>query len=186
MNSNKNLENTLLSPARRQLLAGAAVLVGGLSFGAPAHAEGEDDVTHVAEAIHQEIVFNASHKKVYDALTQTAQFQKVIDLSAATQAMAISKQPAEISGEPGGAFTIFGGHIVGRQIELVPEQRIVQAWRVANWDPGVFSIAHFELKDQAGATTLVFNHTGFPAGQGAHLAEGWRINYWRPLAKVLA
>jgi len=174
------------SPERRQLLVGAAVLFGGLTVNASAYAEGEGEVSHTAEAIHQETVFNASRKKVYDALTVTAQFQKVIDLSAATQAMAISKKPAEINREPGGAFSIFGGHIVGRQIELVPEQRIVQAWRVVTWDPGIFSIAHFELVEQGGVTKLVFDHIGFPVGQGPHLAEGWTLNYWQPLAKVLA
>lgn len=186
MNSNENREGTLLSPSRRQLLAGVAVLAGGLSLGTPSHAEGESEISHAAEAIHQETVFKANRKKVYEALTQTTQFQKVINLSAAMQTMAISKQPAEISRETGGSFTIFGGHIVGRHIELVPEQRIVQAWRVVNWDPGVYSMVHFELVDQAGATKLVFDHTGFPTGQAAHLAEGWRINYWQPLAKVLA
>jgi activator of HSP90 ATPase len=171
---------------RRQLLAGAAVFFGGLSVSARGYAEADGGVSHTAEAIHQETVFHASPKKVYDALTVTAQFQKVIDLSAAAQAMAIPKKPAEVNREPGGAFTIFGGHIVGRQIELVPEQRIVQAWRVVTWDPGIYSVARFDLVEQSGATKLVFDHTGFPIGQGAHLAEGWTVNYWQPLAKVLA
>ncbi len=37
--------------------------------------------------------------------------------------------PAEIDRKAGGAFSMFGGQIVGRNIELVPNQRIVQAWR---------------------------------------------------------
>ena len=186
MNTNENSENRTSLPTRRQMLTGAAVLIGGLRLGERVHTDGEGEISRVAEAIHQETVFKASRKKVYDALTLAAQFQKVVDNSAAMQAMAITKKPAEISRELGGAFTIFGGHIVGRQIELVPEQRIVQAWRVVDWDPGLFSIAHFELVDQAGTTKLVFDHTGFPIGQAAHLAEGWRVNYWQALAKLLA
>src|ERR1700683_3253993 len=34
------------------------------------------DVSHTAEAIHQEVVFKASRKRVYEALTQTKQFDK--------------------------------------------------------------------------------------------------------------
>jgi activator of HSP90 ATPase len=95
-------------------------------------------------------------------------------------------KPAEISRELGGAFSLFAGHIVGRQIELVPSERLVQAWRVVDWKPGVFSIAEFQLTEQGGDTKLVFDHTGFPKGTAQHLADGWKGNYWEPMAKVLA
>jgi len=100
--------------------------------------------------------------------------------------MALGSQPTQISGDVGGAFVIFGGHIVGRQIELVLNERIVQAWRVVDWEPGVYSIARFELKEQDSGTQIVFDHTGFPQGLGAHLAEGWRGHYWEPLQKLFA
>ncbi|GAC1623083.1 MAG: hypothetical protein NVS9B13_16540 [Candidatus Acidiferrum sp.] len=95
-------------------------------------------------------------------------------------------KPTEISREVGGAFTIFGGFIVGRQIELIPNERIVQAWRVAEWDPGVYSIVKFELVEQGSGAKIVFDHTSFPNGKGEHLAAGWKSNYWAPLEKFLA
>src|SRR5260221_9313354 len=172
MKTNENPGNTLVAPVRRQLLGAAAVLVGGLGLGARLRAEGEGEVSHTAEAIHQEIVFNASRKKVYDTLTVASQFQKVIDNSAAMKAMALAKKPAEISRELGGAFSVFGGHIVGRQLELVPGQRIVQAWRGVDLETRIFFIAPFELGEQSGSTQMVFHHNGFPGGQAAHLAQG--------------
>ena len=93
---------------------------------------------------------------------------------------------AQISSEAGGAFVLFGGQILDRHIELVPNQRIVQAWRAADWDAGMFSIARFDLREQGGGTKLVFDHTGFPAGGGAHLATGWHEHYREPLKKYLA
>jgi activator of HSP90 ATPase len=76
--------------------------------------------------------------------------------------------------------------VVGRNIELVSDTRIVQAWRDAAWPPGAYSLVTFALSDAAGGgTTLVFDHTGFPAGDAAHLAEGWTGNYWEPMKKVL-
>jgi activator of HSP90 ATPase len=143
-------------------------------------------ISRSAEAIHQEVSFDAPPARVYDALTDAKQFNKVVQLSAATQTMSISNKPAEISREPGGAFSLFGGYITGRQIELIPAQRIVQAWRVGAWDAGVYSIARFELSAQGSRSKLVFDHTGFPQGQADHLAAGWKGNYWEPLAKVLA
>jgi len=110
-----------------------------------------------------------------------------MQLSAAMKfGMKLGNAPTEISREVGGAFTLFGGHILGRHIELVPNERIVQAWRVANWKPGIYSIASFALAEQGSATKLIFDHTGFPQGEAQHLAEGWNGNYWEPLQKVLA
>ena len=68
----------------------------------------------------------------------------------------------------------------------MPDERIVQAWRAGSWEPGVYSIAEFELMEQDSGTRLVFNHKGFPKDLGEHLASGWKMNYWEPLAKFLA
>jgi activator of HSP90 ATPase len=85
----------------------------------------------------------------------------------------------------GGAFTLFGGYITGRHIELVPNQRIVQAWRTGAWPAGVYSIAKFELVEQGAGCKIVFDHTGFPKGEAESLASGWKAHYWEPMAKLL-
>ena len=166
--------------------------VAGTAFGSTgsprtARFAGSEEISHSGEAIHQEVVFKAIRKRVYEALTDTKQFNKVAQLSAAMQSgMSLGAAPTEISREVGGAFSLFGGHIVGRHVELVPNERIVQAWRVVVWNPGVYSIVKFELTEQGSGTKLVFDHTGFPEAQGQHLAEGWKANYWEPLEKYLA
>ena len=80
---------------------------------------------------------------------------------------------------------MFDGHIVGRILELVPGQRIVEAWRVVDWPAGAWSIARFELKAKGSGTHLIFDHTGFPDGLKEHLATGWQQHYWDALAKFL-
>jgi activator of HSP90 ATPase len=142
-------------------------------------------LSHTAEAIHQETFLQASPKRIYAALTDAQQFQKIELLSGAIKDIDLAGKPAEISQEPGGPFTIFGAYIVGWQIELVPNRRIVQAWRETSWDPGIYSIARFELVEKGSGTNLVFDHTGFPAGNGEHLAIGWKAHYWEPLEKFL-
>jgi len=166
-------------PTRRHLLAAASVL--------PCSAAAGDDISRTAESIHQEPEFRAGRKRVYEALMEARNFVRVERLSAAMQSgMSLGNQPTTISPQPGGAFTLFGGHIVGRHIELVPNQRIVQAWRVADWTPGVYSIAKFVLEDAGAGSRIVFDHLAFPKGQADHLAEGWTQNYWEPLRKFLA
>jgi len=176
------------APTRRQAIVGVAAVFGGLIVGSTrARAGTEEAISHTAESIHLEPVFKASRKRVYEALTDAKQFGKVVQLSAAMKGgMPPGAGPAEISREAGGAFSLFGGYITGRQIELVPNERIVQAWRAGGWDPGHYSIAKFELVEQGSGTKIVFDHTGFPVGQAEHLAEGWRGNYWEPLEKFLA
>lgn len=179
---------------RRDFSVRLATLLPALGIAAPAFAfmqnpptAAPDEISHAAESIHQEVAFKASPKRIYDALTDTKQFDKVVQLSAAMKSgMVTPKVPTQVSSEVGGAFSIFGGHIVGRQIELVPGQRIVQAWRVVDWNAGVYSLAHFELTADGSGTRLVFDHTGFPAGGAAHYAEGWHVNYWEPLEKSLS
>jgi activator of HSP90 ATPase len=173
---------------RRQIIFGAAVALGGLALRpTTALAADSDELSHTAESIHQETVFKASPAQVYEVLTDAAQFDKVSKLSAAMQSgMAPATRPTQINPLPGGAFSLFGGYVTGRNIELIRNKRIVQAWRPGSWPPGVYSIVKFELVAQDSSTKIVFDHTGFPPGTGQHLAEGWHDNYWNPLARFLA
>jgi activator of HSP90 ATPase len=174
------------SPTRRQMMVGAVVACSGLAVSSRLAFADEDGISHNCAAIHQEVVFKASPKRVYEALMDAKQFSKIVQMSAAAKSGSLGNTPAEIGREAGGAVTLFGGYVTGRQVEIVPNQRIVQAWRAASWDPGIYSIARFELSEQGAETKLVFDHTGFPVDQAQHLAIGWRINYWEPLAKYLA
>jgi activator of HSP90 ATPase len=188
MNDRKNLPSSANNPTRRQLIAGATFALGSLGFAsAETFAQAAQEISHSEDGIHQEQVFKASRKRVYKALTDAKQFQRVILLSAAVQSgMAKGNIPAEIVAEPGGAFKLFNGFILGRNLELVPNERLVQAWRVAYWPVGAWSIVRFVLVEQGSDTKVVFDHTGFPKGDADHLLEGWNGNYWQPLAKFLA
>jgi activator of HSP90 ATPase len=188
MNHRQNLPSSANIPTRRQLIAGVTFGLGSLAFAsAGTFAQATPEISHTEDAIHQEPVFKASRKRVYDALTEAKQFQKVTLLSAAVQSgMAKGNIPAEMTAEPGGPFKFFNGFIVGRNLELVPNERLVQAWRVAYWPAGAWSLTKFVLVEQGSDTKIIFDHTGFPKGDAEHLLEGWNGNYWEPLAKFLA
>jgi uncharacterized protein YndB with AHSA1/START domain len=182
-----NIPTLANGPTRRRAMAGVAISLGGLALrSTQTWAGGEEEISHTAESIHQEPVFKASRKRVYEALTDTEQFDKIIQISGVMQSMHMGGKPSEISREVGGAFTLFGGYITGRHVELVPNERIVQAWRTGGWDPGVYSIAKFELVEQGSGTKIVFDHTGFPKGHAETLASGWKAHYWEALQKLLA
>ena len=174
---------------RREVITTGALTIAALAAPpTPALADTDDAISRTEEAIHQVRVFAAARKLVYEALSVETQFDKVVQLSGVMKADAMAKmhKPTMLSPQAGGAFALFGGYIVGRQIELVPNELIVQAWRVLSWPRGVYSIARFEFLDQGGSTKLVFDHAAFPKGQAEHLASGWQEHYWDPLAKLLA
>jgi uncharacterized protein YndB with AHSA1/START domain len=188
MSRNQNSNALLSVPTRRQMIAAVACAFGGLTIGSrEAWAGAEEGISRSAESIHLEHVFKASRKRVYEALTDAKQFDKVVMLSDAMKSgMPPGASPTQISREAGGAFTAFGGYVTGRQIELVPNERIVQAWRAGSWNEGDYSIAKFQLVEQGAGTKIVFDHTGFPKGEAEHLVEGWKTNYWAPMEKFLA
>ena len=133
----------------------------------------DDGISHVAESIHQEVMFRFTPEQIYTALLDEKQF------SAMSGGLA-----ARIDAREGGAFSLFDNQITGRTVQLVPNARIVQAWRSGSWASGVFSIARFELSATAPGTKLVFDHTGFPIGQAKHLAAGWTDHYWHNLQRL--
>ena len=187
MGNRASLTTMTDGPTRRQAIVGVIGAFGGLVLSSTRVRAGtQDGISHTAESIHQEPVFAASSKRVYEALTDPNEFTRVVQLSGALQAMHLPDEPAVISREAGGAFALFGGYITGRHVELVPNVRLVQAWRAGSWSSGVYSIARFELVKQGAGCKIVFDHTGFPKGEAQSLASGWKAHYWDPLTKVLA
>jgi activator of HSP90 ATPase len=182
MSEPKNASALAEEPMRRQVIAGIATAVVGLAAGSLArgsepHGAAEAQSTGLEGLLtylHQEIDIKATAQRIYEVLLDSKQFA------------ACTGMPAEIDPKVGGALSMFGGLILGRNVELVPNQRIVQAWRPASWDPGVYSMVKFELKGQASTTRVVLDHTGFPEGDFRHLDAGWYSHYWEPLRKFLA
>jgi activator of HSP90 ATPase len=130
--------------------------------------------------IHQEADFKVGPEKLYQTLLDSKQFSEMTAKSGGFAGMS-----AKIDGTVGGLFSVFDGHIFGRIIELVPNQRIVEVWRVVDWPAGVYSVARFEFIPKGSGTHLVFDHTGFPEGLKEHLAMGWQQHYWDALTLYL-
>jgi activator of HSP90 ATPase len=167
---------------RRQVIAGSAaglcsLAMTGAQAGAPSAAPESSKTKTIiaARAIHQEEDFKAGPGRIYEALLDSKQFTAFS-----------GGRAAQIDPAVGGTFTIFAGHIVGRNLELVPDRRIVQAWRVVPWPEGIYSIARFELVAQGSGTRIIFDHTGFPPALAESLEHGWKENYWDELRKYLA
>ncbi|GGX43237.1 SRPBCC family protein [Saccharospirillum salsuginis] len=120
-------------------------------------------------SIHQENTFNTTPQALFDAFVN------------AEKHSAFTGSPARIEPVEGSAFSVYDGGVDGRQIELVTHQRIIQAWRGADWPDGVYSIVRLDFQPLDDRTLLVLDHTGIPEGSAAHLESGWYKMYWEPL-----
>ena len=171
-------------PTRRQIITGIAVACCTQIVRTSLWGESHDTDTKqtpgttankTRTALHQEIDLKVSPQRIYEVLLSSKDFAS------------FTGAPAEIDPKAGGAFSLFGGAIVGRNIELVPNQRIVQAWRPKEDFPeGTYSLVKMELKPTGSGTKLILDHTGFPEGHYDHLNAGWHSHYWEPLKKFLA
>jgi activator of HSP90 ATPase len=183
MSEKENPRVQVNTSTRRQIMVGATLAIGGLMAGAkvcgqtPSHSMQEVPSTPVNAArtsLHQEVVIKAEPRRIYEALLDSKQFATFSGLA------------ADIDRKPGGAFTMFGGLIEGRNVELTPNACIVQAWRPSHWEPSVYSIVRFDFKAQDAGTLVVLDHKGFPAGDYDSLYAGWTGHYFEPLKKFLA
>jgi len=152
----------------------------GSPFGSPADRARREAQAQVTEmSIHQETLITAPPQQVFELLTSGSLF------SSATG------QPAEITDREGDSFSLFGRRVEGRQIELVPGQRVVQAWRFgaahpSAWEPGVYSTVRFTLEPAGDGTRLVIDHAGIPEEWIEHISLGYPTFYQDPIAKFFA
>lgn len=130
-------------------------------------------------SIHQEAIIEAAPVEVYAVLTDGEKFAGATGM------------PARIGAGEGEAFSLFGGRVEGRSVELVPGERVVQAWRFADehpepWDPGVYSIVRFSLAPESGGTRFVIDHEAIPAAAEERIEVGYPTFYRDPLVRYFA
>ena len=90
-----------------------------------------------------------------------------------------------MSRKVGGKFSVYGGDIEGVNLELIPDQKIVQSWRYSDWPEGHYSKATFSLKEIPGGMRLNFTQTGVPEKFYDDISQGWRDYYWEPMKEML-
>ncbi len=123
----------------------------------------------MSEPIRQSITLPVPPQMLYSALMSSKHHG------------AFTNGKAQIPDEVGAAFSAHDGQITGRNLDLVPGQRIVQAWRAEAWPAGVFSVVRFDLEASGEGTKLTLTHTGVPADAHPHIEVGWGRMYWEPM-----
>ena len=125
------------------------------------------------KSLRQTVTFRAKANAVYELLMDA---KKHSELAAGDE--------VRISRRVGGKFNI-GGYIEGTNLELVPDQKIVQSWRYEDWPQGHYSKATFAFKEENGKTRMTFTQAGIPAQFYEDIKQGWIDYYWTPMKEIL-
>jgi uncharacterized protein YndB with AHSA1/START domain len=89
---------------------------------------------------------------------------------------------ATMSDEVGADVSAWDGYITGRNLELVPGQRIVQSWRTTEFDDEFEdSIVTILLQETEDGTFLTLEHSNVPDEHKSYEEGGWQSNYFEPM-----
>jgi activator of HSP90 ATPase len=123
----------------------------------------------MSKVIEQTIIFKASPHEVYEALMNSKKHS------------AFTGGKAKISRQVGGEIMAYDNYITGKNIELVPDQKIVQDWRAVDWPEDYYSRITFVFTVIPEGTRLDFTHADLPEGTEEEFTQGWIDNYWEPM-----
>ena len=93
-------------------------------------------------------------------------------------------EPAEMSTEPGSEFSLWGGSIVGRNLEFEPGKKIVQQWYFDTQPEP--SIVTLKLHAVQHGTSVELKHTNIPEGDYEDIVDGWDNVYFASLSEFYA
>jgi len=125
--------------------------------------------------IEQEILINTTPHEIYEAFMDSKIHSK------------FTESKAKISREIGGKVSVFEGSLNGKNVELIPDKKIVQTWRSEgeNWPKGYYSTITLILEPVDTGTMIKFTQVDVPEGAYESVKEGWDTYYWEPLKELL-
>ncbi len=80
---------------------------------------------------------------------------------------------------------MFAGNVTGIFKDIVPNIRIVQAWRFKHWVEGHFSEVTINLSETKTGTRLTLKQTNVPFADLERVKEGWKANQFERMKMVL-
>ena len=86
-----------------------------------------------------------------------------------------SGYPAKMKDDPGFEFSLWNGDIVGRNIEVEPENLLIQEWYFG--DQTEQSIVTFKLFEQGKKIQVDLTHTNIPDEAFEDICQGWEEYY---------
>ncbi len=122
----------------------------------------------MTNTVQQTVKFSVPPERLFDIYTDSKKH------SAATG------PNASVSRKVGAKWSAFDGMIYGRNLVVIPNRMIVQAWRAAHWkktDLDSILILNFSKAPGGGRIDLV--HVNVPDHDFKGVTQGWPKYYWK-------
>lgn len=119
------------------------------------------------QRIHQKYSVHASLPEVWQALVNPRYIH------------AWGGGPARMDEKVGTHFSLWGGDIHGTNIEVIPQEKLVQEWFGGKWDKP--SVVTFTLSFKHDVTTIDFIQIDVPDSERKDIEEGWKSYFLGPL-----
>ncbi|EDW80345.1 uncharacterized protein Dwil_GK18713 [Drosophila willistoni] len=116
--------------------------------------------------------FHCNANDLYNALTKPE------------MVTAFTRAPAKVDAVRGGEFVLYGGNVLGKFEELVPEKKIQQSWRLKNWSSGHYSNVVIEFEETSSSTMMTLKQTGIPASEYDAMRTNWHRYYWHSIRQT--
>ncbi|KAA3659679.1 MAG: ATPase [Calditrichaeota bacterium] len=113
--------------------------------------------------IRQDFHIRASKETVFRALTDPILIEQW------------SESRAIMDSKIGTRFSLFNGYIIGQNIEIGLNEKIVQNWRARNWRQD--STVSMHLVKTAGGTKVELKQDGIPDAEYVSIQQGWNKFY---------
>jgi activator of HSP90 ATPase len=124
--------------------------------------------------IQQSVRLPASPKELFDTYLDSKKHS------------AVTGGKARISRKAGAKFTAWNGALSGRNLQIVPNRLIVQAWRSVHFKRSdLDSILILEFSKAPGGGRLDLVHVNVPPQDHKGVKGGWPKYYWKPWKKYL-
>ncbi|MCX6175094.1 MAG: SRPBCC domain-containing protein [Ignavibacteriales bacterium] len=129
----------------------------------------------MSDQIKLSATFPVTQKRIYDAWLNSKEHS------------AMTGGKATASTKVGGKFTAWDGYISGKNLELIPNKRILQSWRSTEFPKDhLDSYLLVKLEKTNGGTKVTIIHSEIPQGQSASYKKGWKDFYFTPMKKYFS
>jgi activator of HSP90 ATPase len=122
--------------------------------------------------LHLEPVFNTTAEQMYITLLDKAR------VTAWTRSLPIMD---DFPPKEGSEIKLFGGGVSGKILKLVPNEQIIQLWRLEDWKEGHFAELDMKLVQGAGETKMVVKFSGIPIGEEDRVRGNFEDYYIRSI-----
>lgn len=118
-------------------------------------------------------IIPAKPKQIYDAW-----------LDSRSHAKMTGDRPATITADEGRWFVALRGFVIGKNVALEPDRRIVQTLRTKEFlESDMDSQIEVLLEPVPSGTKVTIHHRNVPDQLGKYRETGWQSNYFEPMKR---